>query len=119
MGATGRADYGQVTIKVGDSEYTLKPSLAALKAITRRWKDDGGLLGAINSMAMPDVEDIVFVIAVGVGMDRKKIAVVEQEIFDSGYITHAAAMAEFMTLLANPTGREIDPDEEEVESGEA
>lgn len=83
--AKPRVGAGNVKITLGGQERELKPSLAAIKSLSR---SGGGIRGSISSVMALDVETIFTVIRTGLGPEVVKelggAEVLERLIYEEG-----------------------------------
>ena len=103
---TPRLGQGDIHLKMGETEYTLRPTLKAVQVLCRRHDN---LARVIKKVTDLDFEAIVDVIQVGIGPtfanagQREKLA---QLVYDTGLVpsddgqtTPAVAAAEFINSL--------------------
>lgn len=93
------SEAGTVTIKLGEEELMLKPSLAAAQNVSRYCE---GYTKAFAMVGAVDFDAITFIVAEGVGKHdaagRKEIAA---KIYDAGMVSLAGPVSQFLSLLVN------------------
>ena len=106
---------GNVYIKLGGIEYTLKPSVYAAKTISRKF---GGLNLAVDRVAKLDFEAICEVIFIGLGkqmLNPRERQELEELIFESGFSDDTGKLGElcvqYLVALMRG-GRTMTPEEQ-------
>jgi len=113
-----RADYGIVEVEIDGETYELKPTLAALRKISRKFAVPGdttrGLRPAIESCSSLDPDQMAEIIAIGANIDsgseKKKLP---EAVFATGIINVLPQVTEYLMLLLNPTGKDAEEDVDE------
>lgn len=116
-----RADYGIVEVELGGKKYELKPTLAALRKIGRKFSTPGdmsrGLRTALESCSSLDPDQLAEIIAIGADIEQAKAKKLPDAIFDAGIVNVLPKVTEYLMLLLDPTGKK-DEETEADESGE-
>lgn len=111
-----RTNHGTIEIVAGDTTYTLKPTLRALREIDRRF---GGVASAMQVLGNVSMTNITLMVAVGAGLDagkRKDLEAIEEAVFEAGLSTVGAQVLEFLKALTNPSGKTAKELEEDKEA---
>lgn len=95
--------HGTTTVVVGDSTYTLIPSLGAVRAIEARF---GGLRGAAQACDALSVDGVAHIIAAGAGLKGKASLEVPDEVWQAGVAGVAVQLQPYIIALLNPRGAE-------------
>lgn len=90
-----------VTVDVGHKQYILTPTLRALEAVEAEF---GDLLTA--SRQLKTCGAITMVIAAGAGLTGNAAKQMKEEVFNAGFLNFMEPLTEYLTLLANPSGKE-------------
>lgn len=93
---------GNVEVKLDGQTVTLRPSLAAAQAISRR---EGGIMATVQAIARFDFDALSYVIAHGLGQSQAETA---EKVWTTGISALAPKAIEFCTILANggrPVGK--------------
>jgi hypothetical protein len=85
-----RLGAGDVTIVLGDDEYTLKPSLKAARRICQRYQS---LVNAATQAAMADIECILVIVGAGLNLTPRGLAEMEEKIFAAGLSDDTGGLA--------------------------
>jgi len=114
-----RLNYGHVEVTVCDETYVLKPTLAVMDAIERRWPE-GGLRAALEACGTMGARHLAYVIAAGANLGKKEARELPDAVFIEGTVRVAPAVLEFLTVLIDPTGKGEDEDspQDNDQSGE-
>lgn len=96
---TSKTLHGTTTITLGDSVYTLIPSLGAVRAIEARF---GGLRGAITACQGLSVEGVAHIVAAGAGLTGKAAQAVADEVWQAGVSDVADQLAPYVMALLKP-----------------
>lgn len=100
-----------VTLKLNDKDFTLRPTLKAARTVSTM---QGGFAGAFQSIGRFEFDAFVTIIAAGTG---KKSADIEDDVYRTGIRNLVDPVARFVSILSN--GGE-DPDvTADGEAGEA
>ena len=108
-----KVDYGTVEVEVGDETYVLSPTIECVRKM-KRW----GLatpLAAIEACRGFDPETLAIVLVAGAGKGQKEISDMTESVHYAGTVNVAPKIIEFLALLMNPTGRDVDGDEAKPE----
>lgn len=97
-----------VTIELGDDQFSLKPNLKAATAVSNRFN---GFQNALAAVAGSDLGAIQFVIRQGVPLKQISTDDLGQAVYEAGTRTLMGPAMRFITRLANG-GR--DPDLEDT-----
>lgn len=100
---TSKTLHGTTTVTLGDSVYTLIPSLGAVRAIEARF---GGLRGAIQACQALSVDGVAHIITSGAGLKGSTAAAVADEVWQAGVGAVSDQVAPFIIALLNPRGAE-------------
>jgi len=101
---------GDVIIMLDDQEYTLKPTLRASQAISRRF---GGLVKAVEQIQSFDTDAIVTVVAAALSINNpRELQDMAEKIFNEGVNSVAPKVIEYLGVLTNG-GRPLDMGGEE------
>lgn len=103
---------GGVTVDLGDKEYRLSLTLAALEKIEA---DYGSLIEARQRVAYQSLTAICRVIAAGANLTPNQVKELKQEVFRAGVVNVAPKVNEYIIRLHDPENR---GDLEETDSGE-
>lgn len=110
-----RVDYGTVELSVGDEVYTLTPTLDCVRKL-RRW-GIGSPRNALEKCQDLDPDTLAIILAAGAGLGQKHFNELAEGIHNYGVVNVMNGIAEFLALLLNPTGKEVD-EQETKEQGE-
>lgn len=100
---------GTMTVTLLDDEYTLKPTLDAVRKIEARF---GGLRGALEALSGMSVEVCAIVIAAGAGLGQRQAKELPEAVFETGVADVTAQLLPYISVLMNPSGAEADDEEE-------
>jgi hypothetical protein len=93
------SDSDTVTIRLGEEEAVLTPSLAAAQAVNRRF---GGFTAAYERVARADFDDIAFIVAQGVGrVGPVGLRETAEKVYAAGIVTLAGPVSQYLSLLLN------------------
>lgn len=109
---SGRSDYGQVEIDLGDEIITLKPTITAMQKIDRQF---GSIREAVQQVSSLSFGAVAFVISAGSGMGQTEAKDLPDRLFRAGLMNVAPQLSEYLGMLLNPSGR--NPDEQQEEGG--
>lgn len=100
-----------VTVKLGDEEYELVPSISAMRAISSA---SGGFTGAFSGINRFELSVYATIIAVGCGKKtQKEIREIEETIYvNGGMMPIANTLSRYLDILMNG-GKDPDVDVEE------
>lgn len=112
-----RMDHATVELDLDGEIYELRPTLQAMRTISRHF---GGIRAAMERIGGLDFDALSTVIAAGSGIkgrgkDRDRM---EEALFGTGVAQATGPVAEYLSGLLDPTGRESD-DSEETGEGKA
>ncbi|UBM27190.1 hypothetical protein K8374_09630 [Pseudomonas sp. p1(2021b)] len=93
--------HGTVTVKLGDEEFTLQPTLKAVRAIESRF---GGLRGASGALHAVGVDAVAFIIAAGAGLEGKAAEALPEKVWKEGVAGLTPAVTKYLGALYNPRG---------------
>ncbi|AYO01510.1 hypothetical protein D8767_22270 [Pseudomonas sp. LTGT-11-2Z] len=93
--------HGTVTVKLGDEEFTLLPTLKAVRAIEGRF---GGLRGASAALHAVGVDVVAFIIAAGAGLDGKAAEMLPEKVWQEGVAGLTPPVTKYLGALYNPRG---------------
>lgn len=72
---------GEVSLTLGDKEYVLRPTLAAIKALSRK---HGGMRTVLEHISTQNFDGIVSVIKIGASVPDNEDAALERRVFNAG-----------------------------------
>ena len=104
-----RVDYGSVDVKVGGEVHTLSPTIDCVRKL-KRW-GLGSPIEAIEACRKFDPDTLAVVLAAGSGQGQKQLEPLAKAIHDEGTITVTAPVIEFLQMLFNPTGKDLDEED--------
>lgn len=84
-----------VALKLGDKEFTLRPTLKAARMVSTM---QGGFAGAFQAIGRFELDAFVTIIAAGTG---KKSADIEDDVFRAGVRNLVDPVARFVSILSN------------------
>ena len=93
--------HGTVTVNVGDEEFTLRPTLKAVRAIESRF---GGLRGASGALHAVGVDTVAFIIAAGAGLEGKAAEALPEKVWQEGVAGLTPSVTRYLGALYNPRG---------------
>ena len=93
--------HGTVTVKLGDEEFTLQPTLKAVRAIESRF---GGLRGASGALHAVGVDAVAFIIAAGAGLEGKAAEALPEKVWQEGVAGLTPPVTRYLGALYNPRG---------------
>lgn len=93
-----KLDQGEVMITLGDKEYTLKPSIGAMRALSRQY---GGLLPAAQQIQAFNIDAWVFVVRQGAQLSDEAAKGLDKRIYDAGLDGLMQPLVTFVNLLSN------------------
>ena len=71
-----------IVVKLSDKEYTLRPSVAAMRTISRQYN---GLRNARDMLVAENFDAVVFIIRVGAGLrDNREVNELDERIYETG-----------------------------------
>lgn len=90
---------GTVTIKLGEEEVVLTPSLVVAQAVSRYCE---GYTEAFRKVGAVDLDAITFIVAEGMGKsDARSRKEVANRIYEAGVVNLAGPVSQFLSLLVN------------------
>lgn len=93
--------HGTVTVKLGDEEFTLRPTLEAVRAIEGRF---GGLRGASGALHAVGVDAVAFIIAAGASLEGKAAEALPEKVWQEGVAGLTPSVTRYLGALYNPRG---------------
>lgn len=108
---SSKIDYGTVTVRLGEKEYVLKPTLNAIRKIDDHF---GSLRHAVQSVSSLHFSGISYIIAVGASLSERGTKAMEEELFNTGVVNVTGPVAEYVGKLMSPMGND---EEEEGDEG--
>lgn len=103
---------GSVTVDLGDKQYRLALTLAALEKIEAEF---GSLFEARQRVVVQSLTAICKVIAAGANLSPSQAKELKQEVFRAGVLNVAPKVHEYIVRMHDPENR---GDLEETDSGE-
>jgi hypothetical protein len=91
--------YGKTTVTVGELEFELEPTLAAVRKIEQHF---GGLRPALAALGAIGVDAASFVIIAGANLSSKEAKEVPEAVFSVGVSDVTAQVIPFIVALLNP-----------------
>lgn len=91
--------HGELTIELNGVVYELRPTLKAMKRIQSRFN---GLRGAMEALALLNIEHVAAIIAAGVDAQPREVANIEENVFAHGIGQATEQVVPFVTALINP-----------------
>ncbi|WP_455887056.1 hypothetical protein [Pseudomonas rustica] len=104
--------HGTVTVKLGDEEFVLQPTLKAVRAIESRF---GGLRGASQTITAMSIDGCAIILAAGAGLEGKDAEAIPDKVWQAGVINVSTQLNKYLVALYNPRGG----DEGKEPAGEA
>lgn len=100
-----------ITIKLGRDEIVLKPSMQAMRAISRQYN---GLANARQALVAENFDAVAFIIRVGSGMREREARDLDDKIFETGILSNNLLMQliNYVAMLGN-RGEPINFNDEE------
>jgi hypothetical protein len=89
---------GNVDIDLLGETLTLKPNLKAALAISRQ---AGGVRSAIEAVGDFNIDVIVSVIGLGLGLEGNELKALPQKVFDTGLGTLVGPLTKYLVIIAN------------------
>lgn len=96
-----KALHGTVTVNLGDEEFTLRPTLKAVRAIESRF---GGLRGASGALHAVGVDAVASIIAAGAGLEGKAAEALPEKVWQEGVAGLTPSVTSYLCALYNPRG---------------
>lgn len=93
--------HGTVTVTLGEEEFTLLPTLKAVRAIESRL---GGLRGASQTINALSVEGCAIILAAGAGLEGKAAEAMAEKVWQAGVLGVSTQLNAYVTALYNPRG---------------
>jgi len=93
--------HGTVIVKLGDEEFTLQPTLKAVRAIESRL---GGLRGASQTINAVSVEGCAIILAAGAGLEGKAAEAISEKVWQAGVVEVSVQLNKYLLALYNPRG---------------
>lgn len=102
---------GNVTINLDGESVTLRPTLQAAQAISRQ---SGGISGAVRAVGQFDLDAIVSVVTLGLGLTGNDAKEVPGRVYRTGLTDLIGPVSNYLTILANG-GRPVTGGEEDAD----
>lgn len=93
--------HGTLTVKLGDEEFTLQPTLKAVRAIESRF---GGLRGASQTLNAVSVDGCAIILAAGAGLEGKAAEAIADKVWKAGVLEVSVQLNAYLAALYNPRG---------------
>jgi hypothetical protein len=93
-----RLGAGNVDIELGGETLNLRPNLKAAQTISRQ---TGGIRAAIEAVTNFDLDAMVTVIGLGLGLDGKALKELPERIYETGMGSLVAPVTRYLVILAN------------------
>jgi hypothetical protein len=93
--------HGTMTVKLGDEEVTLRPTLKAVRAIESRF---GGLRGASEGLRAVGVDALAIIISAGADLDGKAAEALPEKVWQQGAAELTPVVTAYLYALYNPRG---------------
>ncbi|MBS3185367.1 hypothetical protein JIQ88_10135 [Pseudomonas sp. PCH44] len=93
--------HGTMTVKLGAEEFTLQPTLKAVRAIESRL---GGLRGASQTINAMSVEGCAIILAAGAGLEGKAADAIAEKVWKAGVLDVSVQLNKYLAALYNPRG---------------
>lgn len=100
--------HGTVTVKLGDEEFTLQPTLKAVRAIEIRF---GGLRGASQAIVALSVDGCAIILAAGAGLEGKAAESIAEKVWRHGVLDVSTQLDKYLAALYNPRGGDAGNDQ--------
>lgn len=94
-------DRGIVTLELNGTEYTLRPTAAAMDRLDKRF---GSTIEAFQSLNRPTLENVASIVVYGSDMDNDQLSTVKEDVFQQGLMTVVGKIAPFFEALLDPNG---------------
>lgn len=104
---TSKTLYGKTTVTVGEFEFELEPTLAAVRKIEQRF---GGLRNALDGLGALSPDAVSHIIVAGANLSPKEAKEVPEAVFNAGVSNITAQVVPFIVTLLNPS--DAKPEEE-------
>lgn len=95
--------HGTVVVKLGDEEFTLTPTLKAVRAIESRF---GGLRGASQAINALSIDGCAAILVAGAGLDEKTAKAVPEQVWQHGVLDASTQLNAYLVSLYNPRGKD-------------
>lgn len=102
-----RLDHAIVMLDLDGEKYELRPTLRALRSISRQY---GGIGSAMERVRAMDFDTVVNVVAAGAGI--KDPSTIEDQIFQAGIVNAMPAVSQYLVGLLDPSGSQGDEESE-------
>lgn len=107
---------GEVVLMLGDKEYVLRPTLRAIKALSRQ---HGGLRAVLEHIAAQNFDGLVSIIKIGASVPDREDAALENLVFKAGMTDNLLQpLLSYWRVLQNG-GKPPPPEEHPVVEGDA
>lgn len=93
--------HGTMTVKLGDEEFTLRPTLKAVREIESRF---GGLRGASQTISALSVDGCAIILAADAGLEGKAADAIAGKVWQSGVLDVSTQLNKYLIALYNPRG---------------
>ena len=113
------AENNTITIKLGEEKITLKPSMQAMRMISRQYN---GLANARAALVQESFDAVAFVIRIGSGMKEREARELDEKVYRAGILGGDLLMQliNYVAMLGNrgqPIQLTDNEDKEEQETG--
>lgn len=98
-------NYGKTTVTVGEFEFELEPTLAAVRKIEARF---GGLRPALDGLANLSIDAVSAVIVAGANLTPKEAKEVPEAVFAAGVGEVTGQVVPYLVALMNPGQAQAD-----------
>ncbi|MCG6541749.1 hypothetical protein MCB86_16875 [Pseudomonas sp. KSR10] len=93
--------HGITTVRLGDEEFELVPTLLAVRNIEARF---GGLRGAAQAVHALSVEGVAHIIASGANVTGKAAEALVEKVWMAGVVDVSVQLSPYLAALYNPRG---------------
>lgn len=101
-------DMNEVSVSIDGTDYTLQPTLAAIKAIDRQF---GSVSDALEALRKPSIGTVTFLVATGANVPKADREALEEAVFREGVIRLVGPCSDYLVGLWNPSGKTSEGDE--------
>lgn len=89
---------GDVEIKLDGKDWVLRPTVRAMKMLSRK---SGGIMGAVQSVASLDTDAIASVLKIGLELTEKGAEGLDERVYRTGAAKLAGPCIRFLHVLSN------------------
>lgn len=108
---------GTTLVTVGDRDYTLKPTLGAVRKIEAM---HGGLVPAFQMLSKGSVDGVTSIIAAGADLKKQEqIEALAEDVFQAGVQSVALDLIPYISFLLKPSHKDDEPGEGNAQPAEA